>query len=134
MFAAKAEEHDRGLKFVLVNPIFELKVDGEGWGYGTHDGRFWPLELAGDRTCETTLPKLSHISVQWPVSEEKRFREHVDGEMRTMIQIMKGLKKREVSNLCPVESADWLFCLFFRGLTGLAGSSRYIPPCGDTLT
>jgi hypothetical protein len=40
MFAAKAEEHDRGLKFVLVNPIFELKVDGEGWGYGTHDGRF----------------------------------------------------------------------------------------------
>jgi hypothetical protein len=103
-------------------------------GYGTHDGRFWPLELAGDRTCETTLPKLSHISVQWPVSEEKRFREHVDGEMRTMIQIMKELKKREVRNLCPVESAHWLFCLLFRGLTGLAGSSRYIPPCGDTLT
>lgn len=81
--------------------------------------------------CDTTVPELSHISVQWPVSEEKRFREHVDGEMRTMIQIMKGLKKREV---CPVKSADWLFCLPFRGLTGLAGSSGYIPPCGDTLT
>jgi hypothetical protein len=126
MFAAKAEEYDRGLKFVLANPIFELEVDDEEWGYGRHDGRFWPLELAGGRMCDTTIPELSHISVQWPVS--------VDGEMRTMIQIMKGLKKREVSNLCPVESADWLFCLLFRGLTGLAGSSRYIPPCGDTLT
>jgi hypothetical protein len=39
MFAAKAEEYDPGLKFVLANPIFELEVDDEEWGYGRHDGR-----------------------------------------------------------------------------------------------